>query len=217
MLVAMNTKPLRRNHQQAPEKIRIFIAIDLPEFMRTAIRTIQTDIRSSGFKARLTRPENVHLTLKFLGDVDTHRIEKINAAIKIAVKEIAPINLGGRSLGVFPNSRRPRVLWMGLFGQIGALLRLQKKIDAQLALLGFAKEKRTFTGHLTIGRIKGKAPLRQVNRILTQYETFATEPFAVKEVILFKSQLTPDGSIYTRLGSGYLKPLRNVSTAESPC
>jgi len=201
----MDTKPFRRTHQQAPDKIRTFIAIDIPESVRTAIRTIQTDIRSCGFKVRWTRPENIHLTLKFLGDVDTHLIPKINAAIKIAVKEIAPINLGGRSLGVFPNSRRPRVLWMGLFGQIGALLRLQKKIDAQLALLGFAKEKRTFTGHLTIGRIKGKAPLRQVNRILTQYETYVTDPFVVKEVVLFKSQLTPGGSIYTHLESVSLK------------
>ena len=195
----MKKKQSQRIHQQTPEKIRTFIAIDLPESLRTAIRTIQTDIRSSGFKIRWTHPENVHLTLKFLGDVDTHLIDQINAAMKIAVKEIAPIHLSGRHLGVFPNPRRPRVLWIGLGGQIGALLRLQKKIEAQLALLGFAKGKRTFTGHLTIGRIKGKAPLRQVNRILTQYETYMTEPFAVKEVILFKSQLTPEGSIYTRL------------------
>jgi 2'-5' RNA ligase len=146
----MKTKPAQRTHQQAPEKIRTFIAIDLPESMRTAIRTIQTDIRSSGFKIRWTNPENVHLTLKFLGDVDTHLIAKINAAMKMAVKEIASIHLSGRRLGVFPNARRPRILWIGLDGQIGALLRLQKKIDAQCASLGFAREKRTFTGHLTI-------------------------------------------------------------------
>ena len=200
----MKTKPVQRTCQQVPEKIRTFIAIDLPESVRTAIRTIQADIRSSGFKARWVRPENVHLTLRFLGDVDTHLIAKINSAIQTSAKEIAPFHLGGRSIGVFPNSRRPRVLWMGLFGQIGALLRLQKKIETQLALLGFAKEKRTFTGHLTIGRIKGKAPLRQVIRILTQYETYVTEPFAVKEVILFKSQLTPDGSIYTHIGGSCL-------------
>ncbi len=207
----MKTKPAQRTHQQAPEKIRAFIAIDLPESLRTAIRAIQTDIRSSGFKAKWVRPENIHLTLKFLGDADTHLIEKINAAIKTSAKEIAPFRLSGRRLGVFPNSRRPRVLWMGLFGQIGALIRLQKKIKEQLALLGFAKEKRTFTGHLTIGRIKGKAPLRQVNRILTQYETYVTEPFTVKEVILFKSQLTPAGSIYTRLGDSCLKPLQEFN------
>ncbi len=213
----MKTKPAKRTHYHAPEKIRTFIAIDLPESIRTAIQTIQTDLRSSGFKAKWARPENVHLTLKFLGDVDTHLITKINASIKTSVKEIASFRLGGRGLGVFPNSRRPRVLWMGLFGQIGALLRLQKKIEAQLVLLGFNKEKRTFTGRLTIGRIKGKAPLRQVNRILTQYETFVTDPFTVKEVFLFKSQLTPEGSIYTPMGTGHLKPLRNASTTEGLC
>ncbi len=208
----MKTKPAKRTHHHAPEKIRTFIAIDLPESIPTAIQTIQTDLRSSGFKAKWARPENVHLTLKFLGDVDTHLITKINASIKTSVKEIASFRLGGRGLGVFPNSRRPRVLWMGLFGQIGALLRLQKNIDAQLALLGFAREKRTFTGHLTIARIKGKVPLQQVNRMLTQYETFVTEPFIVKKVILFKSQLTPDGSIYTRLGCGSLKTVPKINS-----
>jgi len=201
----MKTAPSGRTHTQAPEKIRSFIAIDLPDSMRTAIRTIQADIRSSGFKIRWTHPENVHLTLKFLGNVDTHQIDKINTAVRMAVQEMAPIHLSGRRLGVFPNSRRPRVLWIGLEGQIGALLRLQKRIDAQAATLGFDREKRTFTGHLTIGRIKGKVPLRQVNLILTQYETLVTEPFVVKEVVLFRSQLTPAGSIYTRLGQVALK------------
>lgn len=199
-------KPSQSTRQpQAAEKIRLFIAIDLPESLRDAIRAIQTDIRGSGFKAKWTAPENMHLTLKFLGNADAYYIDKINQAIQTTVQEMTPFQLSGRRLGVFPNPRRPRVIWIGLQGDIGTLLGLQKQVEAQMALLGFPKEKRTFTGHLTIGRIKGKASLRQVDRMLTQYETLETDVFRVNEIILFKSQLKPSGPIYTRLGVARLE------------
>jgi len=132
--------------------IRTFIAIEIPGTIISKIRELQDGIRAYGFKIRWVRTENIHLTLKFLGDVEEIKINEIANAVAETVKGHSPITLQAKGIGVFPGIKRPRVLWVGLAGQLEALVRLQQTLDENLMALGFSREERTFKGHLTMGR-----------------------------------------------------------------
>ncbi|MEA3436991.1 MAG: RNA 2',3'-cyclic phosphodiesterase, partial [Thermodesulfobacteriota bacterium] len=138
------------------DTIRAFIAIELPEEITAFIRKIQEGLRSYGFKARWVRPENVHLTLKFLGDINNEEIKKVGDAIISAASENSSMSLGAKGIGFFPGVKRSRVIWTGIAGQTKELTDLQKTLDGKLETIGFPKEKRPFKGHLTIARIKRK-------------------------------------------------------------
>ena len=185
------------------DKIRAFIAIELPDEIVAAIRKVQDQIKSSGVKIRWVRPENIHLTLKFLGDINERDIDQIHTAMIDAVKGYSPISLSGKGVGVFPNLRRPKVMWVGLGGESGRLIQLQETLDSQLKKIGFSKEKRAFKGHLTMGRVKGRIDTKKMTAILQEMSEFESEPFSAGEIVLFQSDLRPSGAVYIRRkGSG---------------
>ena len=185
------------------DKIRAFIAIKLPDEIVAAIRKVQDQIKSSGVKIRWVRPENIHLTLKFLGDINERDIDQIHTAMIDAVKGYSPISLSGKGVGVFPNLRRPKVMWVGLGGESGRLIQLQETLDSQLKKIGFSKEKRAFKGHLTMGRVKGRIDTKKLTAILQEMSEFESEPFSAGEIVLFQSDLRPSGAVYIRRkGSG---------------
>ena len=124
-----------------PKTIRTFIAIDIPGNIISNIRELQEGIKAYGFKIRWVRPENIHLTLKFLGDVDEVKIDDIAEAVSKTVGEYSPISLKAKGIGVFPGIKRPRVLWVGLTGQLEFLVRLHKTLDENLKVLDFPGEK----------------------------------------------------------------------------
>ncbi|UCD89736.1 MAG: RNA 2',3'-cyclic phosphodiesterase [Desulfobacterales bacterium] len=179
--------------------IRSFIAIKLPDSIIAAIREIQEDIRANGFKLRWVRPENIHLTLKFLGDITEGGIENVTTAIYNSVKPYAPLSLCAKGIGVFPGIKRPRVVWIGVAGQIESLIGLQGRLEEALELLGFEKEKRPFKGHLTLGRIKHRIDPKRFGDILKKHVGFTSETFYADEVILYKSELKPTGAVYTEI------------------
>jgi 2'-5' RNA ligase len=184
--------------------IRAFIAIELPDHIITAIRRVQESLKAHKFKVRWVKPENIHLTLKFLGDINPEDIARIDLAISQTVQGIAPISLSAGGSGVFPGIRRPRVVWVGISGEINQLKILQQTLDEQLEQIGFPREKRAFKGHLTLGRIKGPIDPYRLNTALNTVNTFSTQPFMVDRLYLFRSDLEPTGSIYTRLLSATL-------------
>ena len=185
------------------DKIRAFIAIKLPDEIVAAIRKVQDQIKSSGVKIRWVRPENIHLTLKFLGDINERDIDQIHTAMIDAVKGYSPISLSGKGVGVFPNLRRPKVMWVGLGGESGRLIQLQETLDSQLKKIGFSKEKRAFKGHLTMGRVKGRIDTKKLTATLQEMSEFESEPFSAGEIVLFQSDLRPSGAVYIRRkGSG---------------
>ena len=139
------------------------------------------------------------MTLKFLGDVATGQIETIATAIEKAARGFAPLSLSARGVGVFPDIRRARVFWVGIGGQFRQLGQLQAAVADGLARVGFPAEKRPYKGHLTIGRVKQAVDSRQLAAALTEFSGFETKRFTVDEVVLFRSQLRPDGPIYSRL------------------
>jgi 2'-5' RNA ligase len=181
------------------DKIRTFIAISLPESVLEAIGRIQDQLQKSRFNVRWTRTEAIHLTLKFLGDVDRDRGEEIRRALGAAIKDMAPFTLKGKGVGVFPDLRRPRVVWTGISGDTQILRDLHFRIEDELKGLGFPKEKRPFKGHLTLGRVKGPLEKRKFREALEGLSGFQTVPFAVESVVLFQSTLSPQGATYSKL------------------
>ena len=181
------------------EKIRAFIAISLPASVLQAMGQAQDKLRSLGQGIRWVRQEGIHLTLKFLGDVDTDRVENIHMAMERASQGTSPFVLTGEGIGVFPDLRRPRVIWIGLSGDLQVLFALQAHLESQLKGLGFPKEKRPFKGHLTLGRVKGRVGTTELGKALEGLGSFQTDAFTVQSLALFQSTLRPQGAIYTKL------------------
>jgi 2'-5' RNA ligase len=182
-----------------PESIRTFIAFEIPEHVLSAIGEIQEILKSSKFNIKWVRPESIHLTLKFLGSIDPAAVEQIERVLRDTVKPYEPFSIQARGLGVFPGAKRPRVLWIGITGQIDRLIGLQRNLDKNLRAIGFSGDKRPFKGHLTLGRVKGSIDANRMRNVLTRYNEFEAEPFTVGPLILYKSDLHPTGAVYTKL------------------
>ena len=179
--------------------IRSFIAIELPQSVIALLKTIQAGVKTEALKAKWVRPENIHLTLKFLGNINTADTEKIATAMRNAVRDQGPFSLVAKGVGVFPGLRRPRVLWVGLNDRPGSLRKLQTALDDNLAGIGFPKEKRPFKGHLTLGRIKRAPGPKTVAEMLQKHADFVSDEFNVHQIILYKSDLQPTGAVYSKL------------------
>jgi len=184
-----------------PDTIRTFIAFKLPKNIISSISEIQNRFKSYAFNARWVNPANIHLTLKFLGDINYADIEKVSETIINAVNSHTPVSLAVKGAGVFPGIKRPRVIWVGLTGEIEKLAGIQNDIEENLEKLGFPREKRPFRGHLTLGRIKGKIDPKKLLDVMKKFEKFESELFIADKIFLFKSNLKSTGSIYTELKS----------------
>ena len=182
-----------------PSPIRTFVAIDLPPALISLLEKVQEELKTTGLRVKWVRPKNIHLTLKFIGNISPSGIDKIRGAMTDAVDDIAGINLVARGVGVFPGIKRPRVIWVGLGGQIQLLFAMQRALEDNLEALGFEKEKRPFKGHLTLGRFKQTVHPDTIRRFIQEYANLSSEEFTVRRIILFRSELKPTGAIYTQL------------------
>jgi 2'-5' RNA ligase len=181
------------------ETFRAFIAFDLPTSVQSFLGEVQEALKLYGFRVKWVRPQNIHLTLKFLGNTATADTDKIVEAMTLAADDCAVVTLAAKGIGVFPDFRRPRVIWAGLNGQLEILADLQQKLDGYLADLGFPKETRAFKSHLTLGRLKGKIAADRMKTAIDRLKGFESESFEINQVILFKSELRPSGAVYTKM------------------
>ena len=181
------------------ETFRAFIAIDLPESVRSFLSEAQEALKLYGFRVKWVRPQNIHLTLKFLGNTAIADTGKIAAAMALAARNCPVVSLAAKGVGVFPDVRRPRVIWAGLDGQLEVLANLQQTLDAHLADLGFPGETRAFKSHLTLGRVKGKIAAAGMKAAIDKLKEFESESFEINQFILFKSELRPSGAVYTKV------------------
>ncbi len=181
------------------ETFRAFIAVDLPETVRVFLAELQETIKSYEVPVKWVRPQNIHLTLKFLGDTDTAQTARIVAAMTLAAKDCPGVSLTAKDIGVFPDLKRPRVVWAGVNGQLEILKNLQRTLDDHLADLGFPKDRRTFSAHLTMGRVKGKIVSARMKAAIDGLKGSESEPFEVDRIVLFKSELRPTGAVYTQV------------------
>jgi len=186
--------------------VRTFIAIELPPHIIGALGNIQDTLKSFKLNIRWVRPENIHLTLKFLGDIRPEAVDSISRTLSESVRNYDPISLSAKGGGAFPGIKNPRVIWAGLSGQILQLKALQQALEENLAVLGFEKEKRSFKGHLTLGRTKGSVDPVKLNAALNAVMDFETEPFLADQITLFQSDLQPTGPVYTKLASASVGP-----------
>jgi RNA 2',3'-cyclic 3'-phosphodiesterase len=191
------------------EKIRSFIAIELPAEVKQSLTGLQLKLKPSGGNAlKWVEPRNIHLTLQFLGDVDTDKIPNINAAMESAVKGIPPFSFKVSGLGVFPNRQRMRVVWAGLTGDLEKLGNLQKNIEEALKPLGFTPDGKGFSPHLTIARVRDFArpeDLQKLSGALEKTVYDAGQTVTVNSINLMKSQLTREGPIYSKIAAVTLK------------
>jgi len=180
-------------------QIRSFIAIELPPQIKAEIEEIQNKLKASGSDVRWTRPEGIHLTLKFLGSVEQERIPEILNIIERCSTGNNSFVLEVCSLGAFPNERNPKVVWVGTKDDSGNLGKLQKTLEKGLSNIGFKEEKRAFSPHLTLGRVKSPKKKRELAQKLEDYRQCECGTFEAKEVCLLKSELKPGGAVYTIL------------------
>ena len=174
----------------------LFIAVDVPDAVRSALeQSVVEELRASLQGARWTRPDGRHFTLKFLGEVADGDIGAICDAVAGAARVHETFEASLSGLGAFPNPRRPRVLWVGLGTGAESMARLAAEIDRGLAPLGFPPEKRPFRGHLTLARF----PRPRVQEALPAVAVPA-EPFAVRGVVVFRSEQHTGGAKYTAIG-----------------
>lgn len=184
--------------------MRAFLAVDLPGQAREKLAGLVDDLREARIRGlRPLNSDGIHLTLKFLGDVPAEQVETIANAASRTVEVHSPFSVGLAAPGVFPNERRPRVMWVGVEGDLTSLAALHRDIEDAMAGLGFEKERRLFSPHLTLARIRNgtsAADRSQVLETLLGSRTYeAGRQIPVNEVSLIRSILRPEGARYERL------------------
>lgn len=188
------------------KNIRSFLAIEPPENVLQEINRLQEKLkREISGRIAWTRPQGQHLTLKFFGDISREDINLISSAVQKRVVAEQKLNLKIERLGVFPDNRRPRVLWCAVAGDVERLLNFQKKLDEDFTAIGFPAEDRSFKAHLTLARIKDPRDITGMSEALKKYDAFTAGEFVADKLFLFQSNLTPQGAVYTKLAEFALR------------
>ena len=188
----------------APDLMRAFIAVDLPQPIQTALSEQQHALRTAAAltpgrneEMKWTRPEGIHLTLKFLGEISPKQVTQVTQALA-RLGSFEPFALLVKGFGFFPDPRRPRVLWVGVEAP-PALEQLAHRVDTAMNELGFAAEGRTFTPHLTLARFDVPRPRPELVAVLEPETGLILGRFEVSEFFLFESRLSPRGAQYQKV------------------
>ncbi len=195
-------------HDEGSTTLRVFCAIELPEEIRSRVAERIRRLRAefSDVRASWEKPEKLHVTLKFLGDIEPARVEALSLAASRAVANLEPFRLTIGEPGAFPTHGRARVLWLDLVDDAGSLALMQRALETECAADGFPREQRPFKPHLTLARIRSPQSAHEL--AAAHRETpFELQRFKVSELVVMRSELGPSGSRYTplsrhRLGSG---------------
>lgn len=180
--------------------IRAFLAIEPSEHVLSAIAREQEKLRKEiRGQVSWTRPQGQHLTLKFFDNISHLDVENISTIVKKRADLHSPLRLSVEKLGVFPDVRKPRVLWSNVTGEVGKLLALQDVLEADFEALGFARENRTYRAHVTLARLKAFQAAGGIEKVLGRREHFNAGEFIARELILFQSRLGSQGAMYTKL------------------
>jgi 2'-5' RNA ligase len=182
--------------------IRLFIAVELPANVRQRLADLADELRATGLeRLRWVRPENIHITLKFLGETPAERQPQIEDALRAAAEGVPPHELTLGELGKFGGRQNPRVLWVDVRGDVDALKAMQKRVDAEIAALGFPADERPFAAHLTLARVPQDLARKVARPITDAIDAVKVPdtPIPVREIVLMRSELRREGPVYTRL------------------
>ncbi len=176
--------------------IRGFVAVELPAEVRAFLAGLAERVRSQGVRARWVSPDRMHITLRFLGEIQASRFEAVRAALA------RPITAGGHpelvpaGIGTFPPRGRARVLWAGLRGDTPVLGRCALEVEDRLESVGFPREPRPFRPHITLARARGPGGITGLDRIGSEIRAAQGPGFRVTRLTLFESRLHPQGPEY---------------------
>ncbi len=176
---------------------RLFIALELSERQKKEIRAFQEKIKNYLEGTRWVKPEGLHLTLKFLGETDEVHLDQIKKAMEETASSIKRFEIVYGKSGVFPSPRKARIIWVGLKEGDKTVRLLAARMDQALTRIGFEPEKRSYTPHLTIGRVRGSVPEKEARCYIDRESSFATAAHTVGGITLFESNLSPQGATYS--------------------
>ena len=178
-------------------QLRAFLAIDLDEDLKPKINTLIKEFKEIDAKVKYVELINLHLTLKFFGDIDTDGVQLLEDAISKVINDFEPFKINIKTCGAFPNKNRIRVIWVGIEDDT-FLKELHDKLDKEFIKLGFDKDKK-FSTHLTIGRMKSPKNKDKIKEIIEKFDDIEIGEMEVNKISLKKSTLTPSGPIYEDL------------------
>jgi 2'-5' RNA ligase len=183
------------------DAMRCFVAVNLPGEIREEVGKFAASpsLGAAGRVVRWVRPENIHLTLKFLGNVDREMLPELSASLETALTGQSPCRLTVKGAGVFPPRGRPRVVWVGLAGETVALAAIHAAVESALEPLGFPREKRPFTAHLTVGRVRDPRRAAPLGPAISANRDREWGKCVVDRVHLMRSELFPTGPRYSIL------------------
>ena len=174
--------------------VRAFLAIELKDDLRHKIYEIEKEFKKIDAKINYVKEENLHMTLKFFGEIDLEGIDLISEKIESVLDNYEPFGINVKGCGAFPNKNHIRVLWFGT--QDNKILnQLHDDLDTEFASIGFDKDK-NFSTHVTFGRMKSQKNKEAVRELIDKYESREIGPMDVKKIILMKSTLTAEGPVY---------------------
>ena len=179
------------------QSMRVFLALEIPEEIKAQLVSAQGDIRHGLPQARWTRQEGWHLTLKFLGEVERRVLADLGVELTPRIRGIGTIDVKLERTGFFPSSMRPRVAWVG--GTADGVENVVAAVEEAAEIVGFPRERRPWSVHLTQARLKTQWPKAAVDRFLEWGDTLDLEAFTCGEVVLLSSDLQPGGAVYTAL------------------
>jgi 2'-5' RNA ligase len=182
-------------------KIRSFLAFELPLEIESVVTRISDELKRSSLNAKWVKPGNVHLTVVFMGDVEMGEIPAIKEEIGEACLTYGAFDISLKGLGCFPHMRKPRVIWVGVDGDLERVSSFRDALQERLIPFGVKEEKRRFKPHLTLGRFrKPKRTSSEELELLSRYRDVTSPVCSLTELVLFRSELEPGGARYTRLG-----------------
>ncbi|HDZ77182.1 MAG TPA: RNA 2',3'-cyclic phosphodiesterase [Candidatus Omnitrophica bacterium] len=186
--------------------MRTFIAIKVPENIQKNFRLIQKKLKRPGQNIKWVNPENIHLTLKFLGETKETQLPQIKKVLVDAASEFKISNIKIGTLGVFPGIKNPRIIWIGAEEKDTTIAEIAEILNNRLKNLGFIKEKRKFTPHITIARIRSLNNITDLLNNITANIDFEAGEFKVNKICLIQSRITSSGSIYNMMAEARLTP-----------
>ncbi len=187
------------------QTVRTFVAVEISSAIRARAEALIEVLRGAPVDVKWVEAHNLHLTLKFLGDVPSRETSRVCEAVQRGAAEVAPFELEVRGAGAFPKAARPRTLWLGVGSGEAAMVQLHRQIEGPLGKLGFRKDQRRFHCHLTLGRVRRGGPaVAELGQLVEQQADFFAGRVTVSQAIVFSSQLDRSGPIYEALSRAKL-------------